>query len=264
MSHFGRPATFGPMNKLAETGERSTSVLSTDLAASPVVRARGKKKRGSAATIVPTPSATTIVPTPSAAIIVPTPSATTDFESRIEELSKEREAWILALKEREAWILALKERDEQTRNEYATLQQHNELLQKHNALQLQHNTLQSNFNDLEPIIVRLHRRVILDEANFKMFERNNALAKTYRPGCDLKELLSRIKQNDPHASDLSASSLCMILDRKEYLRVQGNYAAHSASDVEKKVAIESKVDRLSRKTRKDLGHVYQYTLRSDS
>ncbi|KAF8351329.1 hypothetical protein F5887DRAFT_936970 [Amanita rubescens] len=248
MSHFGRPATFGPMNKLAETGERSTSVLSTDLAASPVVRARGKKKRGSAATIVPTPSATTIVPTPSAAIIVPTPSATTDFESRIEELSKEREAWILALKEREAWILALKERDEQTRNEYATLQQHNELLQKHNALQLQHNTLQ----------------IILDEANFKMFERNNALAKTYRPGCDLKELLSRIKQNDPHASDLSASSLCMILDRKEYLRVQGNYAAHSASDVEKKVAIESKVDRLSRKTRKDLGHVYQYTLRSDS
>jgi len=148
MSHFGRPATFGPMNKLAETGERSTSVLSTDLAASPVVRARGKKKRG---------SATTIVPTPSAATIVPTPSTTTDFESRIEELSKEREAWILALKEREAWILALKERDEQTRNEYAMLQQHNELLQKHNALQLQHNTLQSNFNDLEPVIVRLHR-----------------------------------------------------------------------------------------------------------
>jgi hypothetical protein len=73
----------------------------------------------------------------------------------------------------------------------------------------------------------------------------------------MRQLLSKVKQNDPDAGHLSESSLRMILDFNHCIRRLANDAAHNASDAEKKFAVDSDAD-LTRAIRIDLGQVYDY------
>ncbi|KAM6500126.1 hypothetical protein JOM56_003140 [Amanita muscaria] len=188
----------------------------------PVVKKKKKKCTGGAATIV-TPSAGTGA-TPSAATAA-------ELESRITELENK-----------------LKE-------------EHVSRMTGQNALQQRLNALQTNVREMKPIVVHLHRRILLDEAREKMYKQNT-FTREYRPtSWNMRELLSNIQQNDPDARHLSESLLRMILDNNHPIRVRrpGNDVAHHASDAEKRFAVDSNgnVD-LSRAMRTDLEHVYDY------
>lgn len=177
-----------------------------------------------------------------ATIVTPSAATAAEPESRITELENTK------------LFDALKEEQVSRMIGQNALQQQLNAFQ--NAFQQQLNALQTDVREMKPIVVRLHRRILLDEAREKMYKQN-PLTREYRPSWNMGELLSNVQQNNPDARHLSESSLRMILDNNHSIRRLGNDVAHHASNAEKRFAVAADVD-LSWAMRTDLEHVYDY------
>ncbi|KIL71637.1 hypothetical protein M378DRAFT_235370 [Amanita muscaria Koide BX008] len=212
-----------------------------------------KKNAGGASTIVTPSAATGAIPSAATGAAEPE-SGITELENKLFALNVETQAFTQALKEEQlSWMngqnALLQRLNVLETEQLSSMNGQNALLQRLNALETDH-------REMKPIVVRLHRRILLDEARGKM-HRRNTFTQQYRPNWNMSQLLSRVQRDDLDARHLSESSLRMILDNNNSIRRLGNDMAHPASDAEKRFAVEADVD-LSQAMRTDLKDVYDY------